>query len=271
MKKLTEQDSLYKNLEKMSLQDLLININLEDQKVAQIVQNKIPQINKLAKIIVEKINSGGRLFYIGSGTSGRLGILDASECPPTFGVSNNLIIGIIAGGDSAIRSAVESAEDDINQAWIDLKNHNINTKDVIIGLSASGTTPYVLGGLKQCQKNNIYTASITCNKNMPISDESDSCIELLVGPEFITGSTRMKAGTAQKLTLNMLSTSIMIKLGHVIDNKMIDMKINNKKLNERAVNIISSSCNISNEKSLKLLKEFKSIRKVLKHLKYDSK
>ena len=150
MKKLTEQDSLYKNLEKMSLRDLLININLEDQKVAQVVKNQIPQINKLAQVIVEKINSGGRLFYIGSGTSGRLGILDASECPPTFGVSNDLIIGIIAGGDSAIRSAVEYAEDDTNQAWIDLKNYNINTNDVVIGLSASGTTPYVLGGLKKC-------------------------------------------------------------------------------------------------------------------------
>tara|TARA_B100001250_G_C19791600_1_gene786777 strand:- start:243 stop:1058 length:816 start_codon:yes stop_codon:yes gene_type:complete len=271
MKKLTEQDSLYKNLEKMRLNDLLLNINLEDQKVAESVKKVIPQISQLAQVIIKKLNLGGRLFYIGSGTSGRLGILDASECPPTFGVSNNLVIGLIAGGDTAIRSAVESAEDNTNQAWLDLKNYNISEKDVVIGISASGTTPYVLGGLKNCQKNNIHTACITCNKNMPISTFSDFSIEILVGPEFITGSTRMKAGTAQKMTLNMLSTSIMIKLGHVIDNKMIDMHINNKKLEERAVNIISTSLNISNEKAVKLLKKFKSVRAVLNQQKYDSK
>ena len=271
MKKLTEQDSLYKNLEKMDLNDLLLNINLEDQKVAKAVKKTIPQIAELAHIIIKQINLGGRLFYIGSGTSGRLGILDASECPPTFGVSKDLIIGLIAGGDTAIRSAVESAEDNTNQAWFDLKNYNINQKDVVIGISASGTTPYVLGGLKNCQKNNIYTACITCNQNMPITKFCDFCIEILVGPEFITGSTRMKAGTAQKMTLNMLSTSIMIKLGHVIDNKMIDMRINNTKLKERAVNIISQSLNLSTTKALALLKKFKSVRAVLNQQSHDSK
>ena len=266
MKKSTEETSLYNNLEKMSINDLLININHEDQKVAKVVSKAIPDISKLANIIVQKMSSGGRLFYIGSGTSGRLGIVDASECPPTFGVSKNMVIGLIAGGDSAIRAAVESAEDDMSQAWIDLKHHNITKKDVVVGISASGTTPYVIGGLKECQKHNIYTGSITCNNNMPILKVSESSIVLLVGPEFVTGSTRMKAGTAQKMTLNMLSTSIMIKLGHVLDNKMVDMHINNKKLEERAIKMIQNMCNLKKTEALELLKKHGSVRQVLNNI-----
>ena len=266
MKKSTEETSLYNNLEKMSINDLLININHEDQKVAKVVSNAIPHISKLANIIVKKMSSGGRLFYIGSGTSGRLGIVDASECPPTFGVSNNMVIGLIAGGDSAIRAAVESAEDNMRQAWVDLKHHNITKKDVVVGISASGTTPYVIGGLKECQEHNIYTGCITCNKNMPILKVSESSIVLLVGPEFVTGSTRMKAGTAQKMTLNMLSTSVMIKLGHVLDNKMVDMHINNKKLEERAIKMIQNMCDLKKLEALELLKKHGSVRQVLNNI-----
>ena len=211
-------------------------MNYEDTKVALKVRESIPEVSKLARIVFEKLSAGGRLFYIGSGTSGRLGILDASECPPTFGVSKNLVVGLIAGGDEAIRESQESAEDNTKQAWRDLKNHNINNKDLVIGISASGTTPYVVGGLKECKKNNIYTGCITCNKNMEIKKVSDTAIECIVGPEMITGSTRMKAGTAQKMILNMLSTSNMIQLGHVVDNKMIDMKIKNTKLKPRTHN-----------------------------------
>lgn len=266
MKKLTEKTSLYNNLEKMSIHDILININKEDQKIAKIVNQSISEISELANIIFKKLSNGGRLFYIGSGTSGRLGILDASECPPTFGVSKNRVIGIISGGDAAIRSAVESAEDNIHQAWKDLKNYNISQKDVVIGISASGTTPYVIGGLKDCQKHNIYTGCITCNNDMPILKVSKSSIVLLVGPEFITGSTRMKAGTAQKMTLNMLSTSVMIKLGHVIDNKMVDMHINNDKLEERAVRMIQNMSNLKKVEVLALLKKHGSVRQVLNNI-----
>jgi len=266
MKKTTEETSLYNNLETMSINDLLININHEDQKVAKSVSKAIPNISQLVKTIVKKMSNGGRLFYIGSGTSGRLGIVDASECPPTFGVSKNMVIGIIAGGDSAIRSSVEAAEDNMSQAWIDLKRHNITKKDVVVGISASGTTPYVIGGLKDCQTHNIYTGCITCNKNMPILKVSDSAIVLLVGPEFITGSTRMKAGTAQKMTLNMLSTSVMIKLGHVIDNKMVDMHINNKKLKERAIKMIQKMSNLKKNKAIELLKKYGTVRSVLKNI-----
>jgi len=266
MKKLTEKTSLYNNLEKMSIHDILININKEDRKIAKIVNQSISEISELANIIFKKLSNGGRLFYIGSGTSGRLGILDASECPPTFGVSKNRVIGIISGGDAAIRSAVESAEDNIHQAWKDLKNYNITQKDVVIGISASGTTPYVIGGLKDCQKHNIYTGCITCNNDMPILQVSKSSIVLLVGPEFITGSTRMKAGTAQKMTLNMLSTSVMIKLGHVIDNKMVDMHINNDKLEERAVRMIQNMSNLKKGEVLALLKKHGSVRQVLNNI-----
>ena len=263
MKKVTEQTSLYTNLEKMKIHDIIKNMNYEDTKVALKVRKSIPEISKLASIIFEKLSAGGRLFYIGSGTSGRLGILDASECPPTFGVSKNLVVGLIAGGDDAIRESQESAEDDTQQAWCDLKNHNINNKDLVIGISASGTTPYVIGGLKECQKNNIYTGCITCNKNMEIKKVSDTAIECIVGPEMITGSTRMKAGTAQKMILNMLSTSVMIKLGHVIDNKMVDMKLSNNKLHKRGTAMIMSFCNVEQSKALELLNKHGNVRSVL--------
>lgn len=266
MKKSTEETSLYNNLENMSLIDLLMNINQEDQKVAKVVNQVIANISELANMIVKKMSSGGRLFYIGSGTSGRLGVVDASECPPTFGVSKNMVIALIAGGDSAIRAAVESAEDNIDQAWEDLKKHNITNKDIVVGISASGTTPYVVGGLQNCQNHNIYTGCITCNQNMPILKVSNSSIVLLVGPEFVTGSTRMKAGTAQKMTLNMLSTSVMIKLGHVMDNKMVDMHINNKKLEERAIKMIQNMSNLKEMEAKKLLKKYGSVRKVLNNI-----
>jgi len=271
MTKTTEENSVYNNLEKMDFDDLLTHINYEDQKVAKVVYQSIPLISKLSKIIVKKLSSGGRLFYIGSGTSGRLGIVDASECPPTFGVPNDMVIGLIAGGDSAIRESVESAEDNIYQAWKDLKKYNITTKDVVIGISASGTTPYVVGGLKHCKEQGVYTSCITCNNNTPISNFSNISIVLLVGPEFVTGSTRMKGGTAQKMALNMLSTSVMIKLGHVIDNKMVDMKLNNKKLKERGVTMIMDTCDINEEKAKKILAHYGSVRLAINSLKSDSK
>ena len=267
MNKITEQNSLYRNLEKMSTHELLTNINHEDQKVAQAVQQSIDCIEKLVEIVVEKLSNDGRLFYIGSGTSGRLAIVDASECPPTFGVSHDLVIALIAGGDSAIRSSIESAEDNTEQAWQDLMKYKITTKDIVIGISASGTTPYVLGGLEKCQENSIYTGCITCNQNMPITKYSDSTIEIPVGPEFVTGSTRMKAGTAQKMTLNMLSTGVMIKLGHVIDNKMIDMQLKNQKLKERGINMIQEICKVDRIEAENLLKKYGSLRLVINSLK----
>ena len=270
MAKQTEASSIYNNLESMSTFDLVFNINKEDKKVAKVVNNKIDEISNLIEIIFNKIQVGGRLFYIGSGTSGRLGVLDASECPPTFGVSKNMVIGIIAGGDKAIREAVESAEDDTHQAWLDLTEYNVCKKDVVIGLSASGTTPYVINGLKACQKNGIFTASITCNENIMISAYCDITISLIVGPEFVTGSTRMKAGTAQKMVLNMISTTIMIKLGHVIDNKMIDMKISNTKLKERAIRMIIEQCKVSQITAKKLLEKKGSVRKAI-NLYYEQK
>ena len=269
MEKLTESKSLYNNLEKMDFDDLLININHEDSKVSKVVAQAIPKIIELSKVIVKKLSIGGRLFYIGSGTSGRLGILDASECTPTFGVSHNKVIGLIAGGDSAIRKAVETAEDDTNQAWKDLQEYNINNNDIVVGISASGTTPYVVSGLKACQENNIYTGSITCNKNMLISKFSNTSIILLVGPELITGSTRMKAGTAQKMTLNMLSTTTMIKLGHIRDNQMIDMHINNQKLQERGIKMIMNICGIDKTEAKRLLLKHKNVRAVINSINHD--
>ncbi|MBJ04458.1 MAG: N-acetylmuramic acid 6-phosphate etherase [Flavobacteriales bacterium] len=268
MKKTTELNSLYNNLNKIGTLDILTLINKEDQKVAHVVHNSIQIISKLVEVIVNKLSQNGRLFYVGSGTSGRLGILDASECPPTFGVSQDKVIGIIAGGDKAIKKAVESAEDNTKQCWNDLQSYRITNKDVVIGISASGTTPYVLGGLRNCQENHIFTASITCNKNSPISKYSDIPIEILVGPEFITGSTRMKSGTAQKLTLNMISTAVMIKLGHVLDNKMVDMQIKNEKLKQRAINMIMEMCHVSNKKAKALLEKFGNVRNAINN--YDT-
>jgi N-acetylmuramic acid 6-phosphate etherase len=259
----TEQESLYSNLDKMSTHDLLLNINKEDKKVADIIEKQIPNIERLVDSIVSKMKLGGRLFYFGAGTSGRIGILDASECPPTFGVPDNWIIGIIAGGDSAIRKAVENAEDDSNQAWRDLSAYAISSLDVVIGIAASGNTPYVIGGLNKARENNIVTASISCNSESLISKEADFPIELIVGPEFLTGSTRMKAGTSQKLVLNMISTSVMIKLGRIYGNKMIDMQLSNKKLVQRGVEMIVEELKIDEKLASQLLKKHKSVRAVL--------
>ena len=258
--KITEKDSIYNNLEKMSFLEIITSINQEDKKVAHVVEKSKKKIALLSEIIFKKIDSGGRLFYIGSGTSGRLGILDASECPPTFGVNNDIIIGLISGGDKAIRNAAEYAEDNIKMGWEDLKKHNVNKKDIVLGISASGTTPYVLGALKKCNEYSIDTASISCNQNSPISKISHYSIELILGPEFITGSTRMKAGTAQKMCLNMITTSVFIKLGHVWGNKMIDMKINNNKLKERAINLIIEETKQTKKEAQKSLKQFGSAR-----------
>ncbi|KVV15481.1 N-acetylmuramic acid 6-phosphate etherase [Flavobacterium sp. TAB 87] len=259
----TEQESLYKNLDQMTVKELLTNINAEDTKVPHIVEKQIPKIERLVKDIVKKMQLGGRLFYVGAGTSGRIGILDASECPPTFGVSHDMIIGIIAGGDTAIRKAVENAEDDAEQAWKDLSKFEISSLDFIIGIAASGNTPYVLGGLKMAKEHNIKTGSISCISNGLIAQVADHPIELVVGPEFLTGSTRMKAGTAQKLALNMISTSVMIKLGKVKGNKMIDMQLSNEKLVKRAIKMITEELHIESEEATELLQKYKNVRAVL--------
>jgi N-acetylmuramic acid 6-phosphate etherase len=226
----TEASSLHDHLDKMEVADLLARINHEDSTVPAAVEKSIPNIERLVKAIVGKMKNGGRLFYIGAGTSGRLGILDASEIPPTYGVSHGKVIGLIAGGDKAIRSAVENAEDDEQQAWKDLNTFSINQNDVLIGIAASGRTPYVIGGVKEARRNNIVTGCITCNEGSELAAAVDHPIEVVVGPEFVTGSTRMKAGTAQKLVLNMISTAVMIQLGRVKGNKMVDMQLTNHKL-----------------------------------------
>ena len=247
----------------MSVSQLLHHINEEDQTVPMAVKAALPEVIKLVEHIVQKMQSGGRLFYIGAGTSGRLGILDASECPPTFGVSEDLVIGIIAGGDQAIRKSVEQAEDSPTQAWQDLSEHFVSEQDVVIGIAASGTTPYVVHGLKDCQKHQITTACICCNPDSPMAKNADFPIEVLVGPEFVTGSTRMKSGTAQKLILNMISTSVMIKLGHVMDNRMVDMQLSNSKLLERGTKMVMKALNISYEKANALLLAHGSVRKAI--------
>ncbi len=243
--KITEQTSNYNNLEKMSTRELLDHINGEDKLVPLAVEKAIPQIEKLAEAIYDQMKEGGRLFYIGAGTSGRLGILDASECPPTFGVPHDWVIGLIAGGDSAIRKAVEHAEDDADQAWKDLEAFDVDELDFVVGIAASGTTPYVINGLRQCRKMGIKTGSISCNPNAEISAFADHPVEVVVGPEFVTGSTRMKSGTAQKLVLNMLTTTVMIKLGRVEDNKMVDMQLTNNKLIDRGVKMLMDKTGIT--------------------------
>ncbi len=258
----TEQSSKYNDLEKMDTLKLLENINREDKLVPISVEKAIPVIHKLVDIIVSKMKKGGRLFYIGAGTSGRLGVLDASECPPTFGVSDDWVIGLIAGGDGALRKAVENAEDDTNLAWTDLQEYAINEKDVLIGIAASGTTPYVIGGIQKAKQHNIVTGCITCNKSSPLSLEADHPIELIVGPEFVTGSTRMKAGTAQKLALNMISTAVMTKLGRVLGNKMVDMQLSNKKLTKRGIKMVMDELEVEEELARKLLLKHKSVRKI---------
>ncbi len=261
--KLTESDSLYSDLEKMEVSDLLFNINREDQKVALTVQKIIPAIENLVKVIVKKMQKGGRLFYIGAGTSGRLGIVDASELPPTFGADPTWVTGLIAGGDQAIRKAVEFAEDDSEQAYKDLLQHGITDKDVVIGIAASGTTPYVVGGLRQCRNHHITTACITCNNASPLEKQADYPIVAPVGPEFVTGSTRMKAGTAQKLILNMISTTVMIKLGRVKGNKMVDMQLSNNKLLDRGIRMLKEELKVTEKEAEKLLNEYGSVRKAV--------
>lgn len=267
MSNTTESNSNYRHLEKMSSKELLTSINNEDHKVAEIVQNCIPDIIPLVDIISDKMLAGGRLFYIGAGTSGRLGILDASECPPTFGVDQGLVVGLIAGGDSAIRKAVEFAEDNINQGWEDLKKLDISARDVVVGIAASGRTPYVVGALKTARENGIITGCITCNEKSIITNHADYPIVAVTGAEFVTGSTRMKAGTAQKMILNMISTSVMIKLGRVDDNKMVDMQLSNEKLVNRGTKMIAESLQINYEEAKSLLNKHQSVRKAISEYK----
>ena len=266
MNRVTERESLYHHLEQKSTLELLTDINTEDQKVALAVQQSIDQIAPLIDVIVEKMSAGGRLFYIGAGTSGRLGVLDASECPPTFGVPKDMVIAVIAGGDHALRNPVERAEDDPNQAWNDLNEYDINDGDVLIGIAASGTTPYVINELIAANTHGIITGSISCNPESPLSKVASYPIEVVVGPEYVTGSTRMKSGTAQKLILNMISTSVMIKLGRVLDNRMVDMQLSNDKLVDRGVKMILDKTKLSYEDAKSLLLDKKSVRNVLNFL-----
>ncbi len=261
--KTTEQTSKYNHLEKMTVAEILTSINTEDKTVPFAIEKKITEIEKLVLEIVARMKNGGRLFYIGAGTSGRLGIVDASECPPTFGVPHNMVIGIIAGGDIAIRKAVEFAEDSTTQGWEDLKKYDVNNLDTVIGIAASGTTPYVISGLEKCNEHEILTACITCNENSPLSNVSKHPIEIVVGPEFVTGSSRMKAGTAQKLVLNMISTSVMIQLGKVKGNKMVDMQLSNNKLVDRGAKMLMEELNISEEIANELLLKHKNVRNAI--------
>lgn len=259
----TEHSSNHDQLEKMSVHELLVNINKEDKTISDSVEKAIPQIEKLVEAIVPRMHDGGRLFYIGAGTSGRLGIVDASECPPTYGVPHGLVIGIIAGGDGAIRKAVEFAEDNPHRAWKDLQEHEIGGQDTVIGIAASGTTPYVIGGLLDARKRDLLTGSITCNPNSPVAAEAEIPIEVITGPEFVTGSTRMKAGTAQKLVLNMISTSVMIRLGRVVGNRMIDMQLSNNKLVDRGSRMVMESTGVDYAKAQDLLLKHGSVREAI--------
>jgi N-acetylmuramic acid 6-phosphate etherase len=265
IQKITEQESNYQHLEKMPISELLLNINREDKTVATAVEKVLPQIEALVTAIADKMLAGGRLFYIGAGTSGRLGILDASECPPTFGVSPDLIIGIIAGGNKAITSAVEFAEDDKEQGWQDLQQYSVCDKDVVIGIAASGTTPYVIEALKHCIGNNIITGSICCNIDTSLSRVANYPIEVVVGPEFITGSTRMKSGTAQKLILNMISTTLMIQLGRVENNRMVNMQLTNDKLIDRGAKMVMDKLQVDYAMAKELLIKSGSVKKALQN------
>jgi N-acetylmuramic acid 6-phosphate etherase len=259
----TEQPSAHRHLENRTTQDLLQLINGEDQQVPEAVAAVIPAVQAFADRAEQQMEGGGRLFYLGAGTSGRLGILDASECPPTFGVSPDWVIALIAGGDAAIRQAQEFAEDDLTQAWKDLSAYRITKQDVVLGLTASGSTPYVLGGLKACRDQGIPTGCLTCNPQTPVAALSDHPIEVITGPEVVTGSTRMKAGTAQKLVLNMISTAVMIRLGRVQDNQMVDMQLTNHKLIDRGARMIQHLCEVSYEEGKQLLQQQGSVRAVL--------
>ncbi len=263
MKNTSESSSNYDNLEQMSVAQLLQNINTEDKTVPFAVEKAIPQLTNFMEVMIPNIKAGGRLFYIGAGTSGRLGILDASECPPTYGVSAALVVGIIAGGDDAIRNPVEFAEDSENQSWLDLLAHDINSNDVLVGIAASGTTPYVIGALKKANAMGILTACVTCNYETPLAQIAQFPIEVVVGPEFVTGSTRMKSGTAQKLVLNMISTTLMIRLGHVRGNKMVDMQLSNHKLVHRGIRMIMEEINVSEIEASNLLEKHGSVRNVV--------
>ncbi len=263
MIRITEQESHYNNIDQMSVLEILKGINEEDKTVPLAVEKSLPQIEKLASAVAERMRDGGRLFYIGAGTSGRLGVVDASECPPTFGVPFDYVVGIIAGGDTAIRKAVENAEDDASQAWVDLQEYNINEKDCLVGLAASGTTPYVVGGLTTAREHGVLTGCIVCNEGGPIAAASDYPVEVVVGPEFLTGSTRMKSGTAQKLVLNMLSTTVMIKLGRVKGNKMVDMQLTNHKLVDRGTQMVMKELNIGYDQAAELLIRHGSVRKAV--------
>jgi N-acetylmuramic acid 6-phosphate etherase len=267
MQNITETSSAYNDLEKMTVAELLGNINREDKTVAWAVEQAIPAIELLVKQLAEKMKQGGRLFYIGAGTSGRLGVVDASECPPTFGVSQGLVIGIMAGGDSAIRKAVEFAEDNDTQAWQDLLAHTPTPLDTVIGIAASGKTPYVIGGLKQARANNMTTGCIVCNPNSPLAAAAEFPIEVVVGAEFVTGSTRMKAGTAQKMVLNMISTSVMILLGKVKGNKMVNMQLTNHKLIHRGVKMLMDELQIDEQEASKLLAEYGQVSKAMEAVK----
>jgi len=260
MKRITESASHYNDLEQQSVEELLTGMNQEDKTVPLAVEKEIANIGRLVELSVERMRTGGRLFYLGAGTSGRLGIVDASECPPTFGVEQGVVVGLIAGGDTAIRKAVEFAEDNREQGWKDLLEHNITSNDIVVGIAASGTTPYVLGALETAKSHGILTGGISCNPDSPLSKLADVAITPVVGPEFVTGSTRMKSGTAQKLVLNMLSTAIMIRLGRVRGNRMVDMQLTNEKLVDRGTNMIMEATGLDEQTSAKLLKEHGSVR-----------
>ncbi|HNW98117.1 MAG TPA: N-acetylmuramic acid 6-phosphate etherase [Bacteroidales bacterium] len=262
---ITEKESNYSNIEQMSVAEIISHINNEDKSVALAIEKALPQIEKVIDVVIEKMQNEGRLFYIGSGTSGRLGIIDAAECPPTFGVDYDTVIGLIAGGDKAIRKAQEHAEDSFISGWEDLLAHELNENDFVIGISASGNTPYVVGALQKCSQYGISTACITNNENTPLAKEALIPIEIITGPEFITGSTRMKAGTATKMILNMISTTVMIKLGKVKGNKMIDMKLLNNKLIERGTKIIMDTLSLDHDEANALLLKKGSVRKAIEN------
>ena len=265
--KVTEQSSHYRHLEKMSIHELLTNINEEDKVVPLAVEKAIPQIEQLVAAIADKMLAGGRLFYMGAGTSGRLGILDASEIPPTYGMPQGLVIGLIAGGEVAIQRPVEQAEDSWEQGWLDLQQHAVNKKDVVIGIAASGTTPYVIGALNEARKQGITTGCITCNQGSPLAKAAEFPVEVVVGPEFVTGSTRMKSGTAQKLVLNMISTTVMIQIGRVEDNKMVNMQLTNSKLVDRGTKMVMEKTGINDyDKAKALLIKYGSVKKAVDSL-----
>lgn len=268
--KISEQSSLYDDLDKKPVLEILENINTEDQKIALAIQKEIPKIENLVNQIIPRMKKGGRIFYMGAGTSGRLGVLDASEIPPTFGMPPTLVIGLIAGGDTALRNAVEDAEDNFEEGWQELLMHNINKNDTVIGIAASGTTPYVIGALHEARKNNILTACISSNPNSPMADEADIAIETIVGPEFVTGSSRMKSGTAQKMVLNMITTSIMIKLGRVKGNKMVNMQLTNKKLIDRGTRMIIEELNLGYSQAKALLLMHGSVKKAVDEYKKEN-